>query len=133
MSMKRTCGAKQNTTHFCSMLPKTRRCADPDCSGDGSFVCCWLSGEMPYGKLFSCADVGGPLLLDENPRSELELSRVGGDADESDRLRAAPIPSSADARDEEPTEYEEAMPFTAGDDACDAFVEAVVALGDETS
>lgn len=72
-------------------------------------------------------------MVDENPKSELPLAKRPGDAEEPDRLRELAIPSKADARDEVPMIYAFAMPLRAGEEAWEAVVEAVVAVGEDMS
>jgi hypothetical protein len=85
-------------------------------SGEFSLLCDTENGgcsnEEEKGKVGSCADVGGPLLLEGKPRSEELLARCG-DAAEPDRLRD---PSNAEASEEEPITYAGTMPFIAGEE-----------------
>ncbi len=99
-----------------------------------SLACSWFS--KPGGgnwKPDSWAVVGGPLPLDGKPKSDPVLVKCAGEADEPERLRETPIPSRADAREDDPAEYDGVTPVRAGDEACEAFVDAEAALGEERS
>ena len=61
-----------------------------------------LRCSCPAGKTREWSDVGGPLPPVEKARSELALVKSPGEAEEPERLRVTAIPSSADAREEEP-------------------------------
>lgn len=76
--------------------------------------------------------VGGPLPAEGKPRSDPKAVRLPGEAADPARLRVAPTLSSADARDDEPVVYDGATPVSAGDEACEAPVEAEFALGEES-
>ncbi len=60
----------------------------------------------------------GSLPLDEKPRSELDAVKFGGEATDPERLRVAPmLLSRAEAREDEPAEYEGVTPVNEGDEA----------------
>ena len=77
--------------------------------------------------------VEGSLPLEEKPRSEPDAVKLAGEAMDPERLRLGSIPSSAEAREDEPAEYEGATPVKEGDEACEALVDAEVALGEDRS
>ena len=115
------------------MSPRTNKCGSA-ASGEFSLLCETDENVRSYpggkGKGFSWAEVGGPLLLDGKLRSADELPGIWpGEAEESERLRD---PSRAEAREDEPITYVGTMPFIEGEDTCDTFVDAVVALGEDT-
>ena len=110
------------------MSPRTMRCGSA--SGEFSLLCgneneC--SNADGNGNVGSCADVGGPLLLEGKLRSD-ELPARCGDAAEPDRLRDE---SSAEASEDGPITYAGTIPFIEGDETWDTFVDALVVLGED--
>ena len=77
--------------------------------------------------------VGGPLPAEGKPISEPDAVKLGGEATDPERLRVVPTWSRAEAREDEPAEYEGVTPVNEGDEACDALVDAEFALGEDRS
>ncbi|TBU65882.1 hypothetical protein BD310DRAFT_912285 [Dichomitus squalens] len=119
---------------FFSMSPRTMRCAPPGTSCTGSlFVVCKGFSNPGGGNSKPDWVVEGPLPPVGKPMSESDVVKLGGEATDPARLRVVPTCSSAEAREDEPAEKEGVMPVNEGDEACEALVDAEVALGEDTS